>query len=302
MKKIGMMSALLAGGAAFAADGIKMGGFVDAGWSWTKVGDANSNAFAFNDGAFYFGKTMGNGEVMVDMPLEIADLSAIGHGDHFLLAGAHKAQAYVTWKYDNGFNWKLGQFDYVLGFEAADSADRLMASEGIVSQMLPAETQFGTVIGYNVSDSMSFGLVVDNAEDNGAYNMGLTMAMTSDAFNLNAGFMMNNDDSWLFDVNFGTKAGSIGLDFEGLFMNSGVEGADMAMGFLVQAEMEMSETMGLGLRGEFTKANDVNTMAAAFGPHFKMTKDLTVRTDLEYMKAGEGDAHLGAMISAVHKF
>jgi hypothetical protein len=299
MKKIGMMSALLAGGAAFAADGIKMGGFVDAGWNWVK--DGNSG-FAMNEGAFYFGKTMGMGEVMVDMPLTLTD----SPGPNFLLAGLNKAQAYITWKYDSGFNWKVGQFDYVLGFEAADSADRLMASSGIVSSLFGA-VHLGTTIGYNLSDSMGFNLLFANesrANDDSKYNSGLTFNMSSDDFRFNTGFILNNDDSWIFDLNAGTKFGSIDVDFEAAFASTGVEGADMTMGYLVQANFEMNESMGLGLRGELVKVGDLSTIAFAFGPHFMMSKDLTVRADFNYTKVNTDgvDAGMGLMLSAVHKF
>lgn len=314
MKNLFAVSALLAGSSAMATDGLKMGGFVDG--AYKSAGAVSS--FFLHDAAFYMGKTMGMGEVMLDLPVAYLAETA---GNDFTV-GFSKAQAYVNWKYDNGFRWKLGQFDALLGYEAADSADRVFAVAGSVSGMF-GSTHTGLVVGYDMSDALGLDLLLANQQDKGfrnagdnPFDWGFKLTTKSDSFTAAVGGVFNKNAGdnqamgWTFNVMGETKTEMMTLALDvALKKAAAATGTTVntAMGFMALADFELAENTTWGLRPEYVKSAETDAKAdikVATGPSFKMSKDFTVRPEYTFSKnmASGSKAHHDFVLSAVHRF
>jgi len=293
MKKIGLMSAVLVSGAAFAADGIKLGGFADVGFAWTKDADP-ATRFAAPEGAFYFGKTMGAGEVMVDVPFASIisdDLSNM--------------QAHVSWKYDNGFWWKMGRFDGLYGAEAMDSWDRFFSHAGLLSDATPT-AHLGLNLGYKASDSLNVHFLIANAglvaalPAGAKYDFGFKVESMSDAFNVALGAIFQaaagtGDYGYLLNVVGSSKMGQLGTTIELVYNKA----KDLGVG--AHFDYAMSEDTDLGASVEFMKP-DVgdSTTELRVGPKFNMTKDFNVRVALGMKFGAVEETTVG--LNAVHRF
>ncbi len=141
---------------AFAATGTKVSGFADAGFSYMSNG---GKFFAVRDGAVYVSHSVGAGEVMVDIPFG----TATNTGSGIALTG-DKAQAFAAWKYDNGFSWKLGQFDGLFGQEAIDTVDAKLVTGSTTTALVPTVHR-GTIISYGFSDEMKLHFILANPQN-----------------------------------------------------------------------------------------------------------------------------------------
>lgn len=319
-KQIGLMSAVLVGTTALAADGIKLGGFVDAQYHWEKD---STNTFGLGDGAIYLGKTMGMGEVMVDVPFAIGSGASIDAGGGNMvelvapgmMLGGERAQAWVSWKYDNGFMWKLGQFDGWFGFEGNDSVDRFFTAQGKVSSATPT-AHHGLALGYDFSDAMGLMLFVGNEDGmakmtTGKVDSGLKLSTSMDGFNASLGAYFTaaatEGSDMMFDIMAGTKMGELAIDVEAIISKPKV--GDTGFGFMAHLVYEMSEDMSAGARVEYLKdfANQEG-FGLAVGPDWHLNKDFKFRLDYDlgqFKAAGDtADATTthGVTVSAVHRF
>lgn len=322
IKRFGATALLLAGSVA-SAEGVKVGGYVNAGWGWSKVGDADATSgFKVSDGAVFLSASGDMAEVFVDLPFMNSGTS---NGFSFASNGtsASHAQAYVGHKMENGLSWKLGQFDSFYGYQKNDSVDWRFAADSIIRQALPT-THTGLLLGYSVSDAMGFKVLFANAADQGTrtaafpkYDMGLGMNMKMDAMTLDVGFLMSGpsdgNSNMLVDVVLGTKVSNMNLSADVVYGK--MTDIDADMGFGVEAGMDVSETMAAGARVEWLKdntgADDATTkLAFVVGPQFKLTNALTVRADFSMVKstatvAGtDGDAvnTTAINVAGVYKF
>ena len=302
--QLGLMSLVFIGGSAIGADGIKLGGFVDAQYMWQK---AATNSFGVADGAIYLGKSLGAGEVMVDMPFTFVSNSTnatpgVPPGNA-ILAGFDKAQAWVSWKYDNGLGWKLGQFDTIFRFEGNDSVDNFFASGSIFGAHF-APTSTGLLLSYDVSDTLAVNAVVADPAGAGVMtdgkpDIGFKISSKMDALSASVGGMFMQSD-WIFNVIAGTKMDKTAVDLEVTFSSkSDVSG----LGFGIYVSDELTETMKLGARFEFDKVSEtVTNMALSVGPSFEMSKALTTRIGYVLNMPEGADKGHGVTISAAHRF
>lgn len=306
-----------------AADGIKLGGFADVGFGYNKTGSADAvKGFQVGQGAFYFGKTLGAGEVLVDLPFAYGP-AIYGNS---ILAGFGNAQAVINWKYDNGFSWKMGQFDGAFGFEAADSIDRFFSDAGIISAALPT-THTGLGIGYKASDAMSVSFLVANPYNKGGvsnsatkFDYGFKVDTTSDAFNfsvgmlfsantpatgVNAGVANAGDYEWTIDAVAGNKMGELSSNIEAYFHNDKVA-SKTGSGFGGHFDYAMNEGMDLGASVEWMKAASVaapTTLDLRVGPKWNMSKDMNVRMAYGHSKVSTAtDADTSITLNVVSKF
>ncbi len=322
MKKLTTLSAVLASSSAFAADGLKIGGFVDGAYQ----SGGSTSAFFLHDAALYLGKTMGMGEVMIDIPVNNS-----GASNTFTLAGT-KAQAFVHWKYDNGFNWRLGQFDSLYGYEANDSADRIFAVSSNVSGLFMPYTHTGLKVGYEMSDALGFDVLLANTANQGKrptggapFDWGFKLSTKSDTFTAAVGGLFDKAAltgtkmGWLFNVMAETKTEMMTFAIDVALRKASAATADTftktEMGIMALVDFELAEDTTWGLRPEWTQtyaANEVATatdtrsklIKIATGPAFKMSKDFTVRPEYTFSKASVtgAKAHHDFVLSAVHRF
>jgi len=306
MKKLGLMGVVLMSGAAFAADGIKLGGFADVGFTFSNATDPATKSFGVGDGAFYFGKTMGMGEVLVDIPFFYSTAT----GPNGILAGARQAQAWISWKYENGAWWKMGQFDSLFGYEANDSWDRTFSKAGLVSGTVPV-THTGLNVGYKASDNLNIGLLISDPHDKGAmaaggkFDFGGKIETSSDAFNASVGFLMSYGTSaygYLVDVIAGSKMGQLNANVEFNMGNNKIVDKSY-MGFGAYLDYTMSEMTEIGAALDWTKdAASAKNMELRVGPKFNMNKDFNVRIALDWTQHAPVDSSVGVMLNAVHRF
>lgn|GEM_PF-6530741 len=287
-KKIGfvVVSSLAVVSAAQAEDGFKAGGFVDPQLQWTQQVGARA---VLNDGAIYLTKGLGDGMAMIDLTFD--DLTVNGNQDDF------QSQAFVAYKYSNGFNWRLGQFDGIFGYERNDTVDSLFTNQGGAYALQPKVHQ-ALLVGYDVSKALAVQAYVGGSDGTGlagnllnqaagggasanpqigakvSFNDGLRVAV--------GGYMESEkvaaDASAMFlNATAGMDFGDISLDAEYSMDNTGVDGVDATTGIGVYAGYAMGDNK---IVARWTSVGDV--MGISVGPNFGMTKDLAVKVNVNY--------------------
>lgn len=313
--KLSLMSgALLLSGAVGAAEGegLKVGGFVDAQYSWTKQTGPDASTFALHEGALYLGKTMGSGEVMVDIPFKAGTGNAV-------VLGEDKAQAFVSWKYENGFAWKMGQFDSLYGYEAADSVDSSFTSRGKLAGIMPV-THTGLQMSYEMSDLLGLHLLVANAYNNGAQtagkspDFGFKLASKFDTFNASVGglfFSEAGQKGYLIDIIAGTKfmdkiKADINVSFDKLRDSTGLAvGTESRLGTSLTLGYMMMEKLNVATRVDYLKVGTTKGLGWAVGPQWELNQDASVKVNYILTRddvAGTVTTEHKVAVAAVHKF
>jgi hypothetical protein len=304
---------VLVSGAAFAhdeaAEGIQVGGYVDARYTWGKVSEgARTNKFSLAEGAVYVGKRVGATRVFIDAGLN-AGLNPTATG----LSSLTLQQAYVANASDAGFSWKAGRFDGIFGWQPNDSGHYWLSGRGLLQEGLPAYHQ-GLLFGYNFSDMMSLQVLagLDNAQvgavgaataSNASRNMdypkwGVKLDSKMDAFDLGLGFQIEKADAgegnkWDLDLVAGTKFAD--YDFKAIFvMGKENKDAKSTMGFGAQLGGMFTDSLSGVARVEWAKRAEKDTMLAmTVGPQFHLEKGFVVKADYSLMLPG-GDANKDA--------
>jgi len=306
--------AALLGSAAFAADseGIKVGGFVDAQYNWVRQPSLKAtNTFTIYDGAVYLGKSVGAGEVMIDIPFRSRTETELAAGrtataagqsgvanDSAFVVGAEKAQAYVAWKYENGFSWKVGQFDSVYGFEANDSADAVFAKQGLIWGNIPNASNptltltvptvhLGALMTYDLSELLGINLLVANPNPAGKMydgnpDFGFKIVSKFDIFRASIGGLftrVGNDKGTLFDVIAGAQFGKLMTDLEVTFDKAATAGSKTRFSGLVQLGYGLSDQLNVATRFEYSKLSTLKALAWTTGPQWWFSKGFVTKLD-----------------------
>jgi len=315
------------GGNFASAEDIKLSGFVDANYRWNSQGTLTPG-FSVTDAALYFSKELNNAKVMVDLPFSNAGAT----NNNFNFATT-QAQAYVSYKYDNGIEWQLGQWDYIFGYEGADSADRFFSGAGLIPTYGHFDTSTGLLVGYSFSEALMFQVYAANPNNQGLLgsdNMdyGVKGSGKMDAFSYALGYRTwkrksNNVFDNTIDLVLGYNMGDTDLNFEVARHKNAVH-STTGMGYGLWATHNFDNDFAWGLRGEYTEkmvhkdwaTNSTVTAAdtiyrtawqASTGPSFKLTKDLTGRADFTYytekrVPGVKAWVNKYATVSAVYKF
>lgn len=315
---VGILSAMLVGGAVSAADGVSVGGFVDAQYNWTKQkGVKTGNTFSVPDGAMYLNGKSGGTEVMVDLPFS-ANATDAGFTDF-----ADKGQAFVGGKYDSGLNWKLGQYDSTLAYEANDSVDLVFSKAGLLAGLAPAVHR-GLNVGYDFSDMLGVTLTVANPYMNsdtaggemteGNPDFGAQVSANFDMFYVKVGGLfgkdtLNKKNSMLMtaQAGFNVSGATLALDF-GLRKNRDTRVGtkfENGMGFGAHLGYAIDDMTNVATRFEYTKLKSDNRIAWTTGPQFKLSEGLTAKVDYTFDRTKEAGAttkeHI-INVGAVHRF
>ena len=309
MKKniIAISAILLSASVAQAADeATKFSGFADAQWTF---GEGTTGA-SIADGAVRMSKMLGEGSLNIDIPYS---LSTVANSNDFNL-GQDKAQAYINYKYANGFSWRLGQWDGIFGLERNDSPDFQFARHGALWG-LQAKTHTGLMVGYALSDKMSVDVYVAGVADQGSTNTS-TDSIGDTLPELGAKFSMSGD----LRVSLGASYAKVASDLSNLYVNgtagmafgaldlgldiqakkSGNDG-DLGLGAGVTGIYGLSDTLKASIRAQYlSNINPENTIEVTVGPQFDMTKDLRVKVDYTLTNAGD-TSHAGA-VAAIYSF
>lgn len=249
---------------------------------------------------------MGAGEGVLDLAVA---RSASGQG---LDVGASPAsQAYVTWKYENGFSWKLGQWHSIYGYESVHSTDIRFSSQGMLYAAVPV-SHTGLYAGYDFSDMLGLGLVVANPADTnfmanqGNPDFGAKISTKMDNLKASVGALFSRPvggtKNFLLDVIAGTSFDKLSVDVNFLF--SKPTGGSSGIGIGGILGYGLTDVVDAGLRVEYVKDLVVagKMLGLTVGPQFKMTSDFTVKLDYSMAKPTGGTASHGVAVAAVHKF
>lgn len=291
---------------AAASDALKLGGFVDAGFSWANVG--NNNSFGVNDGALYLSKGLDGGEVFVDLPFSgglrtgstfigTTTVDATTHtgtvsgaldnaNDSNFTIGANKAQAYLAFKYENGISWKIGQFDSLLAYEANDLVDVMFTRGGLMGAQLPALVHTGGTIGVNY-DPFFVDVFVANPANKAQMSgniadYGLKVKFNSKMLWMNLGFWQNQNTGGGTNVTYlsyggGLSFGQLEANLDLLFRKTVVS---TALGWQLNTGYHLTDQVCAGIRAELLNrfANHQQISFTA-GPQYKLTRDMSVKLD-----------------------
>lgn len=318
---------------AFAADSASpvVGGFVDSQFHWSNT-KANSRGIHLHDGAIYFSHALGGSDLKIDVPFRLMTA-----GSPNLSIGMVRGQAYVAHTYENGFRWKMGQFDTSFGFEMNDSADVFFTQQGSVYNFTDPFVHLGLLAGYDLSKDMGINFIVGAPKDAGASGssngqFGLQFVKTGDMRFAIGGLMNKPNGAEKFsiygDMTVGATLGDFDIDLEvnytmlGDAMNPDALTDQLSgLGALLNLQYKLSDTVAIGYRGEFVTGlgrmdpygTDTTTMkqqmTGAIGPRFQMTKNMQVKVNyLMTMNTawdvlgGASDTGHAAALSAVYKF
>lgn len=280
-RNLGIFTAVLLGGSlAIANDGVSVGGYVDAQYNWQNTKDSggtadldtNVNTFRFNEGAVYLGKKVGGAEVFVDLDLAGPAKSAGAGFQNTTTAedwtvGGSKSQAYVAMSYDNGFAWRLGQFDSLFGFEGNDTHSIKFTEHGLLWAAMPV-THVGLHGSYEMSDMFTIHGLIANPYDqghmlNGNLDFGLKINTAFQSFNWNLGVLINTGDhgatgsnkstGYIVDTDIGADWGTWDAALYAYVKQEDVEGTKSDYGVGLDIGMEWSDSIHGGLRFEWEK-------------------------------------------------
>ena len=194
---------------------IKVSGFVDARYQFNhgkadlgnnviEQGDQPST-FMVKDGALYLLSETKNSSAFVDLAFGQVN-SANGGAATSLGFAAAKSQAFISHKYEVGIDWKLGRFDTPFGFEAIDTKDIMLATQGLVFSLLPV-THDGIFANYKVGQ-FAVGLMAGNSNQLGTHaqgrdiEMGFKASWSNDAYRAGLGYLANQRDKTVAGVEF----------------------------------------------------------------------------------------------------
>ena len=327
-----MGTAALLSSVAFAADeGVKVGGFVDAQYNWLNQPNyKNTNTFNVNDGALYLGKSLGAGEVFVDIPFRSkteAEISGGSTNNSNFVVGADKAQAYVAWKYENGLSWKLGQFDSLYGFESNDSPDLVFAKQGLLYGNVPNTpnaldlagltavkpmVHTGLAVTYDLSELLGVTFLVANPNPqakmyDGNPDFGFKISSKFDIFHTSVGGLftrVGDNKGSLFDIMAGAKFGKLMADLEVTFDKKPMGSAETRFGSLVQLGYSLNDKMNVATRFEYTKLGTLKALSWTTGPQWSFSRDLVAKLDYTLCTVDGTDKTTSSSINlaAVQKF
>lgn len=290
---------------------------------------ASNKGFNVADGAFYVNHKEGHAKFILDIPFAYAASAGT-----FTL-GANKAQAFVHVAYDSGFNWRLGQFDTLHGFEKKDLKDIHFAEAGFLDTHF-STTNTGTSLGY---DGGSWGVDLVFANPAGA-----TDHINSTTVALQKKYEYSLHTEWLrgqmVTVNFGIQAlnkiltwdAIVGFGFGKVDANLEIVaqtgGASTGFGLLGQVMTDFNDDISGGIRLEYGSklaSNGVNTtgattdvalaalgythseFAATIGPQFKLSKAMKLKVDYTFdskkaTSAADSVSTHSGVVGAVYSF
>ncbi len=307
-RTIGLVTAVALSGAAYAQD-VKVGGYADGGWMWQKdgvtaFGTSDESAFYFNEGSATLDATSGNTTAHVRLLLSPYGVPA-GSGN-----SVHFSRYQLSTKYDNGFSWRAGLVDGLLGAESQYSNQRYFSERSVVSSAFKA-AYAGIVMGYSMGDSLNFEFAVANdSTENNLYihdpliglkltsNMGDITAFAGAEFQKDAG-----ETGYAIDVGAHAKMGNMHFGAELAMTKAAVANADSGFGFGIHGGFEVME--GTEILARFDWGNEnfaVDGYDLTFGPSFKMTDAMVVRAHYTMSKRGDADAGHMASINSVFTF
>lgn len=281
-----------------ADEGIKVKGFVEAGFDWasdaTVNGIGSNNTFGVNDGAVYLSKDLDGGMVFVDLPFKWDSSnsnSTNGASSSNFAVGTGKAQAYIQYKYDFGLNWELGQFDKYLGYEKNDTKDIRFTSHTLLKTTLLPQVHTGLKIAYDL-EPIQIAAMVANPHDQSQMNgrlpdVGGMLAFISEMLRLKFGLLHSNNQGTsgvspdtLYDFIIGVNYGALAVDLEVVLNKLG--GGTSASGVAMELGYGFTDTIGAAARGEvLARASGVHQLTnITVGPQFWMSKDLQIKLDL----------------------
>jgi hypothetical protein len=311
-RKIGLLTAVALSGAAYAQD-VKVGGYVDGGFNWTKDG-APETSFVTNDWALTLSGNSGGSFAFVEV------------SNSPLIPGALAAtQFYGGHKYDNGFSWKVGAFNGLLGSEDNESVNRAFIHEGLVSGVFYA-TYGGLHLGYAASDSLNVDLVIGNGEGTFGPTPGLDPTMwalkvstkmddvtayagteVQKGSSAKAGSGTDGETGYKIDVGASAKMGELHAGAEVAMVKAAVANADSGFGFGVHAGYDAMENVALWARFDWGNKTFVGGAESGYsltvGPTFKMSDAFNLRAQWTMAKAGTGaDAAQMIDVMGVYKF
>jgi hypothetical protein len=353
-RNFGIFIAMLLGGAVAAQtnEGINVGGYVDAQYNYATIknsggtsgtaGEKMANTFRFSEAALTASKKVGGAEGVLDIAVHGPSRSytkgfVSSTTDTAWDIGQTGSQAYVAMNYDNGFMWRLGQFDSLFGYEANDSADQRYAMAGSIAAHMPV-TQVGFHGKYEFSDMLTVHVAVANPSDlgymyNGNLQYGIKLNTKFDAIKFNIGSVFMTGDSYstgakeqlgyLVDWDLSSKMASVDWALYGFFSKNDIKNAKLDYGVGLDLGYAVTEMVDAGLRVEFDKdgqdngttntitalaTDDDQTIQVTVGPQFHLTDNLTAKLDYTFKKlaydastAKDEQGHY-VNLAAVYKF
>jgi hypothetical protein len=294
-KAIGLVAVAMASSAALAQE-VKVGGYLDTQYGWSNKAAGGVSGFGFNEGSVHFSGTAGMTDFFLDIGYSVDALTA--------------EQAVVGVKYDNGFNWRMGRFDGVLGLEGNESVGNDLISQGLINA-LTMSTYQGLHVGYALSDSLAAHVVIGNnngevMEDSASPLMAVKVESKSEGLNAYVGGeFMNVNDELNYTIDLGVTTDMGGFDLGGEFALVKVGGADSGFGFGLHAGMEVSETLGVNARFDWVNENvfGLSAWELALGPTFALSDALDMKLNYTMLSIdGAEDTPSAIELAAIYKF
>jgi hypothetical protein len=198
---------------------VKTNGFVDARYQFNhgklalngasvEQGDL-PNTFLIKDGALYISSEKENSSAYLD--LAFGQVNSSGGGATASLGfAASRSQAFVSHKYDMGLDWKLGRFDTPFGFEAVDTKDILLATQGLVWSLMPF-THDGIFVNYKFAQ-FNLGVFAGNSNQLGTQaqgrelEIGAKLSWISELYRLSLGYLGNQKDKTASGTEFNRES------------------------------------------------------------------------------------------------
>ena len=301
------MIAGLASVSAFAAD-MKASGFVNGQYTYNFSNSA-VNGFYVPEAALILSKDSENANAMFVLPFTMTGGAASTIG----FTGA-AAQAFVGYKYSNGFSWKLGQFEKMFGAEAIYASLSPLTTTSALNNVYGI-THTGLMLGYGMKGFNLKFLLADNSLGVGGTglwgangpDLGLR-ADIADMFYVGGRYRFqasgaNTDYLVNAGIKMDGKPFAVGLDFALRNTAANVSGLGLSLlGTYAASDMtdiaaRVEYLTGMTTAGVATSGQ--NNLLLNIGPAFKMTKDMRVEVNYNLTAPSPGSMTHSADVSAV---
>lgn len=310
MRKIAFLGAAFVATTALADHGAKVSGYADAGYKWAKGG---TNTFLVNEGAVYVHGDMDGAKAMIDLGFMGND------GSTTAFSFAPKSQAYVYNEYDNGFHWKMGQFDSLFGSEGKDSKDIPFTYYSMITTQIMPWNHVGMDIGYSVGDwqlhmlianptlGSSTGQWADYTQTAGNPDFGLNFqgSIGDTMTEISGGLLFGRSGSTKRVLASGILEftfGDLVIRGDGFFRKMATGNNELGAGGY--ALYNMSDDFSAGIRLAFAgkQVSPDDKLQLTIGPQMRMTKHLVTKLDYTMDKPVSGSAGHTVRLNGVYSF
>jgi hypothetical protein len=280
---------------------LSINGFIDGSYSSTDAGAGDTSTVGIDEVELNFLVNAGNvsGELHIDNNNDLVTQTGVvsdatadeSNGTTTTSNQLDIEQVHFTYSFGNGATLTVGQFGSALGFEREDPAGLYTFSRAYsgsafdLGNIDAVGSQEGFRLGYasgDLSASLALynedGSTLDNGVDNDDFDYEVALSYAGiDNLTVGAGIQNTRPatgaDTEVYTINAAYTLNKVLLAAE--YINSEVEGADDLSAYMILADYDVNEKLGVAIRySNWETAANAETDKLTFAPNYSITESL----------------------------